>query len=56
VFKGLECGYTGSESKCDRSYARCESLNNTANFGGERWLPSIENANIWWGQTPEVTP
>jgi len=55
VFKGTECGYSGSESRCDRSYTRCEALGNTANFGGERWLPSIEDANIWWGQTPEVS-
>lgn len=55
VFKGLECGYSGIETRCDRSYARCEALGNTANFGGERWLPSIEDANIWWGQTPEVS-
>jgi hypothetical protein len=55
VFKGAECGYTGSETRCDRSYARCEAYGNTANFGGERWLPSIESVNIWWGQTPEVS-
>ncbi|MFA7347267.1 MAG: hypothetical protein WCZ86_05865 [Desulfurivibrionaceae bacterium] len=55
VFKGVECGYAGIETKCDRSYARCEAYGNTANFGGERWLPSIEDANIWWGQTPEVS-
>lgn len=55
VFKGLECGYAGTETTCNRSYARCIALGNTANFGGERWLPSIEGANIWWGQTPEVS-
>lgn len=55
VFKGAECGYSGVETKCDRSYARCEAFGNTANFGGERWLPSIEDANIWWGKTPEVS-
>lgn len=55
VFKGAECRYAGIETRCDRSYARCEAYGNTANFGGERWLPSIEGANIWWGQTPEVS-
>ncbi len=55
VFKGTECGYSGVATNCDRSYARCSALGNTANFGGERWLPSIEGANIWWGQTPEVS-
>lgn len=55
AFKGAECGYSGAATKCDRSYARCETLGNTANFGGERWLPSIEGANIWWGKTYEVS-
>ncbi|MBU2539168.1 MAG: hypothetical protein KKH22_12100, partial [Proteobacteria bacterium] len=55
VFKGAECGYSGIETRCDRSYARCAALGNSANFGGERWLPSIEDANIWWGQAPEVS-
>jgi hypothetical protein len=54
-FKGPECTYNGAETWCDRSYARCEALGNAANFGGERWLPSIEDANIWWGQAPEVS-
>lgn len=54
-FKGTECGYFGSETRCNRSYNRCVELSNTANFGGERWLPSIEGINIWWGKTPEVS-
>jgi len=28
------CGYTGSETSCDRSYARCKELNNSKRFGG----------------------
>lgn len=52
-FKGTECTYSGGESWCDRSYTRCEALGNQANFGGFRWLPSIENANIWWGSAPK---
>jgi len=54
-FKSVECGYSGAESRCNRSYARCQELGNTANFGGERWLPSIEGINLWWGKTPEVS-
>lgn len=50
-FKGQNCRYTGPESACDRSYARCAELGNTANFGGFRWLPSIEGKEIWWGRT-----
>jgi hypothetical protein len=50
-FKGAECGYAGSETWCDRSYSRCQALGNTANFGGNRWLPSIEGRAVWWGRT-----
>lgn len=50
-FKGTRCGYAGSETWCDRSYARCTALANTDNFGGFRWLPSLENKDIWWGRT-----
>lgn len=49
-FKGAVCGYSGAETYCDRSYARCLELGNTANFGGFRWLPSIEGKEIWWGR------
>lgn len=51
-FKGTECGYAGSETWCDRTYARCEVLSNTASFGGFRWLPSIVDKEIWWGRVP----
>lgn len=49
VFKGVECAYGGAETWCDRSYTRCGVLANTANFGGFRWLPSIENKKFQWG-------
>lgn len=52
VFKGTKCGYSGTENECDKSYTRCLSLSNSANFGGFRWLPSIENKKIWWGPLP----
>lgn len=53
-FKGTECKYAGAETECDRSYARCIELGNTANFGGFRWLPDLENrTNIWWGPKPK---
>ena len=52
TFKGAECGYTGTAVECDRSYARCVALGNSANFGGYRYLPDIENKAIWWGQAP----
>lgn len=54
VFKGITpdspCMYTGSETWCDRTYKRCAQLNNTDNFGGFRWLPSIVDKEIWWGR------
>lgn len=49
-FKGARCGYSGEETWCDRSYARCRELGNTDNFGGFRWLPSLEEKEIWWGR------
>lgn len=49
VFKGTECTYSGAETWCDRSYERCLVLANSANFGGFRFLPSIEKAVIKWG-------
>jgi hypothetical protein len=51
VFGGTECGYSGGGS-CDRTYRRCAVLANTAAFGGFRWLPSIEGAEVWWGRNP----
>jgi len=53
VFKGTECGYSGGQTWCDRSYTRCVTLANTANFGGFRFLPSIENKRVWWGPNPD---
>jgi hypothetical protein len=52
-FKGTECGYSGTAEWCDRTYARCQALGNTANFGGFRFLPSIIGREIWWGRTPK---
>lgn len=33
-FKGSLCGYTGAETECDRTFARCKELNNQRRFGG----------------------
>ena len=52
-FKGDECQYSGGETWCDRTWSRCSDLHNTANFGGERWLPSIMDKDIWWGRKPK---
>lgn len=34
VFKGAYCGYSGSESDCDRTFSRCKALGNQSRFGG----------------------
>lgn len=34
VFKGAQCGYTGLETGCNRTFTRCNELLNTARFGG----------------------
>lgn len=33
-FKDCRCGYTGEETKCDRTFDRCKELGNQANFRG----------------------
>ncbi len=57
IFKGgaanPECGYTGSETWCDRSYERCVALGNQLNFGGDRFIPSFAGKPIWWGRVPK---
>lgn len=50
-FKGTECGYVGAATRCDRSYANCTALSNTDSFGGFRFLPAVQEADIWWGRT-----
>lgn len=38
VFKSTQCAYAGSEGSCNRTFQRCQELNNVARFGG---FPSI---------------
>lgn len=45
-FKGTECGYAGGETSCNKTFARCEELNNKARFGG---FPSIPSHRIFIG-------
>lgn len=49
-----ECGYTGTQTWCDQTYDRCLELSNTDNFGGNRFLPSLEEKEIWWGRTQKI--
>ena len=39
VFKSTECGYTGSETTCDRTLSDCEDRDNTKRFGGFIGIP-----------------
>ena len=41
-FKDRQCGYIGSDSVCDKSYADCNSKGNTRNFGGFNTLLKIQ--------------
>lgn len=34
-FKGVECGYSGAETVCNGTLARCKELSNQTRFGGE---------------------
>ena len=49
-FGGSECGYSGGAGWCDQSYDRCAALENTGNFGGNRFLDALAEARIWWGR------
>jgi hypothetical protein len=50
-YKGVECGYTGAEEVCDKSYEACQQRNNEANFGGDRFLAATMTKSVWWGRT-----
>ncbi|TAN40800.1 MAG: DUF2163 domain-containing protein [Nitrospirae bacterium] len=53
IFKDSEtCRYAGT-SACDLSWDNCATLNNTINFGGFRWILSLQNKQIWWGRAPK---
>ena len=39
VFKSSRCGYSGAETSCARTFARCIELGNQARFGGQPGIP-----------------
>jgi len=47
---GSPCQYAGAETWCDQSFERCLELGNTDNFGGFRFLPDLQDKQIWWGK------
>ena len=44
-FKGSRCKYSGSQTECDKTLARCRELNNSQNFGG---FPGIGIGNTFY--------
>ena len=44
TFKGPLCGYSGSETTCDRTLARCRELGNSNRFGG---FPGLGRAPLY---------
>ncbi len=46
-FKGAQCGYSGSETECDRTSSRCSALGNSARFGGFPSLPKDGYVAHW---------
>jgi hypothetical protein len=48
-YGGSECGHTGSW--CDQTYDRCQELANTDNFGGDPFLPALEEQPLYWGRS-----
>ena len=40
TFKNTDCGYSGSETECNRTFQRCRVLNNQTRFGGCPSTPS----------------
>jgi len=37
--RGAECGYTGSQTECNRTWQRCQVLENSRRFLGARGIP-----------------
>ena len=46
------CQYTGVASLCNKTWERCAELANTSRFRGFRWLPMLQDKEIWWGKFP----
>ena len=51
-FKGNECGYSGAETECNRTYKRCNQLGNIDNYGGFLTAAVAADKIIWWGPNP----
>lgn len=38
-FKGVQCGYKGNQTECNKTLSRCRELGNSVRFGGEPTIP-----------------
>lgn len=43
-FKGTLCAYAGTETECDRTFARCQQLSNAIHFGG---FPAMGTGGVY---------
>jgi len=43
-FKSTECGYSGTETDCDKTLAACRSFNNSVRYGG---FPGIGSGSVY---------
>ena len=54
IFGGVECTYPALPGDvCGRTYEECARRSNTHNFGGFRFLPTLQKKSIWWGRVPK---
>lgn len=42
-FKSTQCGYSGAETECNKTFQRCKALNNESRYGG---FPAIPRSRI----------
>ena len=46
------CQYTGVASLCNKTWERCDELANVHRFRGARYLPMLQDKEVWWGKNP----
>jgi len=44
------CRYEGAETWCDYTKARCVTLGNFNNFGGDEFISDLADKQVYWGQ------
>lgn len=51
AFRGVECGYSGAATTCDRTLATCTALGNSSRWGGVASLPGAGDTISLWFRT-----